>query len=229
VSKYRRFHPDDRPLVIELLVSRPSFARVLLAEVSQKNAGVTVEDIHASHARQIKSFADGTLSDQLAAVWGSLNESSADRLATIETWKTEMQPSVLEKGDLRSGRDLFGKTCAPCHKFHGEGQAVGPDLTGSQRSNLDYLLSNILDPSAVVSKDYRSSLVVTDDGRTLNGLVMRRDEQTLVLRTATDQISLPQSEVAEIKETGLSAMPDGLLQNFTKEQVRDLIAYLMAP
>ena len=113
--------------------------------------------------------------------------------------------------------------------MYGDGQKVGPDLTGSQRSNLDYLLENILDPSGVVSKDYRLSYLKTTDGRTVSGLVVRRDEKRVVVRTATEQVSLPAEEVEEIKESSLSAMPDGLLQSLSEEQIADLFAYLMHP
>ena len=59
---------------------------------------------------------------------------------------------------------MFAKTCQQCHKLYGEGGAIGPDLTGSNRSDLDYLLSNLIDPSAEVGRDFRMS-VVQHEGR----------------------------------------------------------------
>lgn len=106
---------------------------------------------------------------------------------------------------------------------------VGPELTGAQRNNLDYLLENILNPSSVVGKEFRMIIVRTTDGRVLNGLVVSRDDQKLILQTATELLTIPSDEVEETKVTGKSAMPDGLLQNLSPEEVRDLIGYLMSP
>ncbi|HZN33921.1 MAG TPA: hypothetical protein VFB80_08880, partial [Pirellulaceae bacterium] len=92
----------------------------------------------------------------------------------------------------------------------------------------DYLLSNIIDPSAVVNKDYRMSIVRHADGRILNGLVTSQDEQRIVLDTAKEKLTLLKADIDEIKLTTLSPMPDAILQPLKNEQVRDLIAYLMS-
>ena len=113
--------------------------------------------------------------------------------------------------------------------MYGEGGKIGPDLTGSGRANLDYLLENIVDPSAVVSADYRMSLVTLEDGRALSGVIAGKDERTLTLRTLAETMTIDQKEVVKIDTSPLSMMPEGLLLAFPPEQVRDLIAYLMHP
>ncbi|MCA9082056.1 MAG: c-type cytochrome, partial [Planctomycetaceae bacterium] len=127
------------------------------------------------------------------------------------------------------GRALFAKTCAACHRLFGEGGTIGPDLTGSNRNNLDYLLENIVDPSAVVNKDYRMTILQLTDGRVLNGLVLDKNDRTTTLRTATEQVVIENSQIEASKLTPLSPMPDGLLGTLTAEQVRDLFAYLQTP
>lgn len=228
-QNYRRFHPQDRPLVIEKLVSRPKFAAVLLDQIASGKGGISQTDLTASHARQIQSLGDASLTKKLSEVWGNLRESSADRLALIQQLKGQLTSETLQHANLSHGRLLFKKTCSQCHQLYGDGHKVGPDLTGSQRANLDYLLGNIVDPSAVVGKDYRMSILLLTDGRVLNGLVVSQDKQRLVIRTATEQITIPAEEVEAIKESNLSVMPDGLLKNLTAEQIRDLIAYLKNP
>ena len=113
--------------------------------------------------------------------------------------------------------------------LYGEGEKMGPDLTGSQRSSLDYLLENILDPSAVVGKDYRMSIVETVDGRTLSGLIVSNDTKRMVLQTQTDRFTLSHQDIENTTRTSQSAMPDGLLTNLSREQVRNLFGYLMHP
>src|SRR6185436_2844601 len=109
----------------------------------------------------------------------------------------------------------------------GEGGKTGPDLTGGGRDNLDYLLENILDPSAVVTSDFRMSILDLKDGRVLNGLISAKTERTVTVKTMTETLTLERGEIAEIHESTLSLMPEGLLEALTPDQARDLITYLM--
>ena len=111
----------------------------------------------------------------------------------------------------------------------GEGGPAGPDLTGAGRDNLDYLLENIADPSAVVTADFRMTVVNLKDGRVLNGLVAAKTERTLTLRTMNETLTVERNEVEGTQESKLSLMPEGLLESLTEAQRRDLIAYLMHP
>ncbi|QDU39344.1 Cytochrome c [Maioricimonas rarisocia] len=224
---YRRFHADDRPGILELLVSRPSFAGALLDQIGAGR--MATSELTAVHARQILSLGDEDLKRRLQEVWGELRESPADRRQQMEELRRQLAPSVLASADLSAGRALFARTCAQCHMLYGDGKKIGPDLTGSQRTNLDYLLQNIVDPSAVVGKDYRMTVIETVDGRVLNGLVVSRNDERLVLQTATEQKAIRTADIEEIAETNRSAMPDGLLQNLSEEQIRDLFGYLMHP
>jgi putative membrane-bound dehydrogenase-like protein len=228
-KNYRRFHPDDRPKLLEILVSRRSFAKSLLDQVSATRNPIPRSDITAFHARQIRGLGDDALTDQLTDVWGALRDSPADRKAEIGRWREKLSRETLSQADLSAGRALFKKTCAQCHMLYGDGEKIGPDLTGSQRSSLEYVLENVLDPSAVVGKDYRMTIVMTDDGRILNGLVVSEDDMTLVLQTQTKKETLPIEFIEQTRNTTLSPMPDGLLSNLSDDQVRDLIAYLMHP
>jgi putative heme-binding domain-containing protein len=227
--KYKRFQPEDRPRVIEVLVSRVAFANAILDVLDSKDNPIALTDMTPFHVRQLRSLGDTTLNARIAKSWGELRDSPAEKQAAIATEKQTLSPEVLAKADLAAGRALFEKTCSQCHMLYGSGAKIGPDLTGSQRSNLDYLLENILDPSAVVGKDYRMTLVQTNDGRTLSGLVVSNDGKVLVLQTQTTKETIAFSEIDQMKETNLSSMPDGLLTALSRDQVRDLIGYLMHP
>jgi len=228
-KQYRRLSSDDRLAVLEVLVSRKSFARVLLEEVSSKNPPVAKTDISAVHARQIRSLGDESLARKLVEVWGEWRQTPQAKLELIQQWKARLGPDQLASADPQAGRVVFENQCASCHVLFGSGKKVGPDLTGSQRGNLDYLLENILDPGATVSRDFRASLIHLKDGRLISGLVTGQTPQTLVVQTATEIQSINRSDIEEIKETNQSPMPDGLLQHLNEKQVRDLFAYLMHP
>jgi putative heme-binding domain-containing protein len=124
---------------------------------------------------------------------------------------------------------LFTAICGACHSMYGQGGKIGPDLTGSGRANLDYLLENIADPSGVVSADFRMSLLTHKDGRVLSGVVTESNARTLTLRTMTETLTLDRADIVKQETSPLSMMPEGLLLAFQPDQVRDLIAYLMHP
>ncbi len=229
VKSYRRFHASDRPALLEMLVSRPTFAAVLLNHVGTKDGQIAASDITPYHARQILTLGDKTLEKKLSEVWGELRDSPEDQRKLVTKLRTQLAPGILQQANLSHGRELFTKTCSQCHVLYGEGGKVGPDLTGSQRSSLDYLLENIVDPSAVVGKDYRMTHVLMADGSVLGGLIVSQDDKTLVLQTQTEQRSIPKEDIEETKPSTLSAMPAGLLETLTPEQTRDLIGYLMHP
>ena len=125
------------------------------------------------------------------------------------------------------GRAVFDRVCASCHKLYGYGGEIGPDLTGAGRDNLDYLLENLVDPSASVSADFRMVVVAMNDGRMLNGLMRARTDRTLTLQTQTEALVLDRREIENLQPSSLSLMPDGLLSQLSETETRDLIAYLM--
>ena len=227
VASYRAFHPSERPAVIGLLSARARFARVMLDKVA--DGTIPRGDISAFHARQVRSLGDADLSRRLAEVWGEQRESAGDRREAIARAKARLTPDTLVKADLGRGRALFNKACASCHQLYGQGGDIGPDLTGSGRSNLDYLLENILDPSATVTADFRMAVVSLHDGRVLNGLLRNPTERPVTLRTQQEAVVLDRRDVEAIAPSPQSLMPEGLLEALGPDEARDLIAYLIHP
>jgi putative heme-binding domain-containing protein len=227
VRSYGQFHPTERGALFDTLTSRPAFARVLLSEVAAGK--IPRADITVFHARQIRSLNDAALTKQFGEVWGELREPAADKRQLITKLRNRLNPAALAAADKSQGRALFNTACAACHRLHGEGGQVGPDLTGAGRDNLDYLLENIVDPSAVVTADFRMSIASLKDGRVLNGVVTAKTARTLTLHTLTETVTLERAEITNLEESTLSLMPEGLLEVLNDTQVRDLIAYLMYP
>ncbi len=226
-GSYRKFSPAERPTVIDTLVSRPAFAKALLKDMAAGK--IPRADLSAFHARQINAFNDEALTKQLVEVWGELRESAADKKELIEKVKKQLTPATLAKANLSQGRVLFTAVCGACHTMYGQGGKIGPDLTGSGRANLDYLLENIADPSGVVSADFRMSVLTHKDGRVLSGVVTESNSRTITLRTMTETLTLDKADIVKQVTSPMSMMPEGLLLAFGPEQVRDLIAYLMHP
>ena len=158
-----------------------------------------------------------------------MRETSADKVKLIHDLKGRLTRDEVSKANLGKGRLLYQSLCANCHTLYGDGAKIGPELTGSGRADLDYLLENIVEPSAVVSAEYRLSTVTMKDGRELAGIVKARTGRTLTLRTLTEEQTVELSEVVKEDMSTLSMMPEGLLLALPPEQVRDLIGYLMHP
>jgi putative membrane-bound dehydrogenase-like protein len=226
-AAYQSFHPTERDALIETLVSRPAFARALLAQIPAGR--IPREQITPFHARQIRSFNDPALTRQLAETWGDLREPAADKRGLIAKLEVELAPAALSAANKSQGRALFNLLCAACHILHGEGAAIGPDLTGAGRQDLDYLLENIADPGAVVTADFRMSVVKLKDGRTLNGFLAARTGRTLTIQSMAETHTVERTDVISLEESSQSIMPEGLLETLTIDQRRDLIAYLMHP
>lgn len=228
VKQYRKFAPGDRAAVLDVLVSRPAFASALLAQLGD-NKVVSRVDLTAFHARQIRGFNDEALTKQLTETWGELRDSSADKHELMKKLKAQLSAEVLAKANLSQGRMMFTALCGSCHIMYGEGGKVGPDLTGSGRANLDYLLENIVDPSAVVSADFRMQVISLKDGRSLSGMVKEQNDRTLTLRQLNEEVTVEKSVITKQESPPVSMMPEGLLLALPDDMRRDLIAYLMHP
>ena len=224
---YSSFHPSERAMLIETLTSRPAFARALLTQVAA--ARIPRTEISAFHARQIRSFNDPELTRQLVQTWGELRDSAAEQKAFMAQLKSELSPAALASADKAQGRAAFNALCAACHTLYGQGGALGPDLTGAGRDNLDYLLENIIDPGAVVTADFRVAIVKLKDGRMLNGFIAARTARTLTIKSMAESHTVERDDVVSIEESPQSMMPAGLLETLNAQQRRDLIAYLMHP
>jgi putative heme-binding domain-containing protein len=111
--------------------------------------------------------------------------------------------------------------------MYGQGGAIGPELTGSDRRNLKYLLENILDPNAVVPADYRVSVFQLKDGRTISGVIPEQTERTLTIQTPAERLVIERTQIVKQDQLTQSLMPEGLLTALGEENVINLIAYLM--
>ena len=132
-------------------------------------------------------------------------------------------------GNVKSGKVLFTKHCATCHKLFSEGGAVGPDLTFANRTDRDYLLISTVDPSAVVRKEFQSHVALLKNGAVVMGLIVENKPPKMVFLDAKGQkTEVALSDIDEIQESATSLMPDNILKQLKPDELRDLFAYLQA-
>ena len=134
-----------------------------------------------------------------------------------------------DKGNAARGKPIFKENCAVCHKLFGEGESIGPDLTGSERGDLDFLMTSLVDPSALVRKEYQSQTIALRDGRVLTGSGGRGERPALTLMDSNRQKTIiPRDAVEEARPSDVSLMPEGLLDKLTEPQIRDLFRYVQS-
>ena len=226
LAAYGSFAASDKQAAIAVLSARPAWVLALLDAMEKEK--VPRNDLTAFTVRQIARLNNADVTKRLNEVWGVLRDTPADKAEDLKKYKALLKPDTLKQANLSHGRELFNKTCAACHTLFGSGKNIGPDITGSNRANLDYLLENLLDPSAVVGKDYQMTIFALEDGRVLNGIVRQEQAETVTIQTPTDQIVIPKADIDQRKLSPLSLMPEGQLKQLSEADVRDLVAYLGA-
>jgi putative membrane-bound dehydrogenase-like protein len=217
---------EQQAATVATLTSRPSYAKALLVAIRNKN--VPASAISPFQARQIRSLGDESLNKLLTEVWGEIRDTPEAKKAEFAKWEALLTPATLAKANPAMGRMIFTVTCGACHKMYGQGGAIGPELTGSDRHNLKYLLENILDPSAVVPADFRVSVLNLKDGRTLSGVIPEQTERTLTVQTPAERLTIERTQIVKQTQLPISLMPEGLLSALGDENVKNLIAYLMS-
>ena len=220
VERYPAFTPAEKAEVIQTLASRRRYGR-LLTDALAKGA-VPKPDVPAYVARQLLRVVGASFTD----VWGPI-EASATEEAAQAKYRALLNDKAVAAGDPTRGSTIFRQTCGACHKMQGQGGTIGPDLTGSNRANLDYLLFNVLNPSAEVQDAYKMVLVTTRDGRTFAGNIVSETDRQLTLRVVGQEaVAIRKSDILGREVTAQSMMPPGLFDALPPNDVINLVAYL---
>jgi len=221
---YAKLDTAGKRDALTTLASRVSFAKALMAAVAR--GVVKANELPADIVRQLRAHGVKDINATLDKVWGVSRSTPAAKLAEIAKYKKLLEAKVNRPDNLPRGRALFQRTCAQCHKLYGEGGEIGPDITGSNRNNLDYLLTNMLDPNAEIPNDYRTTILRTKDNRVLVGVIRRSEGQSVTIATPAEVVTVAKRDVAAIDPQDFSMMPEGLVLALKVDELRDLVAYL---
>ena len=227
IEVYRTLGPSERRDALNALAARKGSARALLAAV--KAGKLPAGDLTADLVRQLRNLKDPDVDARIGQVWGTVRETTRDRARLIAEYKRMLSAQPARPADASLGRAVFAKVCQQCHVLFGVGGQVGPDLTGSNRADLDYVLSNVLDPSALIGKDYLAHVIAMADGRVLTGIVRAEDKDTITLVTANETVVLPKSEVEERRSSEQSMMAEDIWKPLAEHEIRSLVKYLASP
>jgi putative heme-binding domain-containing protein len=226
VSAYPELSREEKSDAINTLASRASYALPLLQAVEQKR--IPAKDVTPFFVRQMRAYKDPAIHKLLNQL-GTVRDVAPDKAAQIAKYKALLTPDALRIADLEKGRAVFQHTCASCHTLFDEGGKLAPELTGAQRSNLDYILENVVDPSAVVPDRYKAAYFETSDDRLISGIVQQENESTVTIQTQAGPITLPRADVVKQTQSNVSLMPEGLLASLSEDEIVNLVAYLQSP
>jgi putative membrane-bound dehydrogenase-like protein len=220
---YPRFSETLRPRAIDLLVGRRSWARALLQAIDTGKLPAT--DLTMDQLRPLALYRDAALDVLVRKHWGKIQSGTPEeKLAEIRRFNNDLRAGI---GDATRGRVIFHKLCASCHRLGGDGNAIGPDLTHANRQDRDFLLTSLVDPSAVIRKEYLAYVVMTIDGRVLTGLIVEQTPERLTLVDArNERRTISRDQIESMHESPVSLMPEDLLKDLKPAELRDLFRYL---
>ena len=221
LKNYNDFNKNQKSETIMSLASRRQYGEILVEAI--KSGEIPKSDIPVYVARQLRRV----MGNGFVEVWGPIDEISDDVSGQYEKYQSLLSEEVLNQADVQNGKVVFSQTCGPCHQMFGEGGLIGPELTGSNRTNLGYLLTNMIEPNAVIQDDYKMTVVTTRDGRTYIGNISSESDKQLTMRiVGQDQVTINLADVQSREQTPNSMMPPGLLSTLAEDEVVDLVAYL---
>jgi len=221
---FPKLDSGERAAAVQTLLARVPGASAFLTAV--ESGKIPKTEITAPIARQIQGMKDPALDTWLAKNFGTISAPNEDKQKLIAKYKQFATAELILRADAAHGRALFAQTCAVCHTLFGAGGKIGPELPGAFE-DIDYLLNNIVDPNAVIGKDYQQTFVKTKDGQTVAGIVTEDTGRGIVLKTlGGTAVTVQRSDVASTEISPLSMMPEGLLNPMNEDDVRDLFLYL---
>jgi putative membrane-bound dehydrogenase-like protein len=186
---------------------------------------ITSQEIPVEELRSLASHHSNNIDGLVRKLWGNIGPGSTEeKLATMRRFSNDLRAAP---GDPFNGEALFTKHCAKCHQLHGKGEKVGPDLTTANRQDQSALLANIVDPSAVIRREFIQYVITTTSGQVLTGLIAEQDAAAVTLLTAENKrIKIRREEIDEIVESNASLMPERQLDVLSPQELRDLFSYL---
>jgi len=231
-SRYHSQLPDEqdlRSIAHRVLASRAPWAKQLLKEVDAFRIKSSL--IPLDVVQQMRLHADPEVQALLNKLWGKTRATSAEKqtqVARLRAALVAQRGKAADNDQLTRGHGLFTKHCATCHTLFEEGGKTGPNLTGYERDNIDFMLLSIVDPSAAIREEFTQFQIVTTSGLTLTGLIDKQDDRTVSIRGANNQTTLLNRDDVEILQAmDTSIMPDGLVEKLTDPELADLFAFVM--
>ncbi len=234
-------HEEPLPADIEALLLQYASGDIPISEKTVPEADARIAAVRALQEEAIRGLRGrGTAGSKIGEALAAIRKTQSGDLAASlgvalgQPGKEPVLADVLtEAGDAEHGRRIFfhhnGPLCARCHTVEGRGGNVGPDLSVIARTmDRKKLAESIFEPSREISPQFITWVVVTEDGKTVNGIIVKEaGNGDLEIGNARGDVTLVKgSEIEERLPSKVSVMPEGLHKQMTAQEFRDLLTYL---
>jgi putative membrane-bound dehydrogenase-like protein len=221
VDAWPHLGPALRAATLDALLARSESTDALLSALETRR--VLAGEIDATHRQQLLARAGGAARGRAERLLASVRPQG--RTEVLAAYR----PALARSGDPARGKLVFGKVCAACHRFDGQGHEVGPDLAALTDTSPEALATAILDPNREVDARYASYTAALVDGRVITGLVAAETANAITLKRQEGVVdSILRADLEAIKTTGQSLMPEGLEHDLKPADLADLVAYVSA-
>ena len=218
LRRYPQMSPALRNQSLDQLLSRPAWTETLLGEL--ESGRLAPAEIESLFQTRLLTHQDEALRRRAESL---LDAVDTDRQSVIDAYRD----CLVAEGDVARGELLFVKHCGTCHRVGNVGQEVGPNLAAITDRSPAAMLVSILDPNRALEDKYRSYLVVTDDGRTLTGIITAETSTTITLKNAqAKELVILRSEIEELQSTGVSLMPSGIEKELDVSSMADVLSFV---
>jgi len=219
IANWKDYGPQARQQVIVAMLNQRDRLPALLSALEKGQIEPANIDI-AARARLMEQ-PDPAISNRAKAIF---QNQSSDRSKVVASY----QDALKLKGDVSHGKKLFEDNCGKCHLPRKQGPRVGPDLSGINNKTKEELLTSILNPSYAIEPRYTYYIVTTKDGRMHDGVISSETPGMLTLRGGTEESddTILRKNIADMRASHLSLMPDGLEDSLGKQGLADVISYL---
>jgi putative membrane-bound dehydrogenase-like protein len=220
LAAWPNLSPRLRAEATEALFSRGEWLQTLLG--AAEKGTVSLADLDPARLRALEGHPNGAIRNRAQPLLAKI------KLGRRQDVVDAYRGALSSPGDRSRGRQVFQKSCATCHRLDGVGHEIGPSLASFRNRGPEAILVNVLDPNREVNPQYVNYVLITNDGRSLTGLVAAETANSVTLKRAeeaTDTVS--RGEIEQLRSSGLSIMPEGLEKEIDPAAMADLLAYLL--
>ncbi|MBE7498276.1 MAG: c-type cytochrome [Verrucomicrobiaceae bacterium] len=210
---------------LRVMAGRKEWAQILMNFVNEWK--VPAKHFTIDIVRQLSLHKDADIDASIEKHWKGLLATgpTPEKKKEAERIKAVLKTGL---GDAEKGKIQFMARCFACHKLFGEGGAIGPELTGYDRANVDFWLDNLFTPSLEIREGFGAYTVKTKGGQLLTGLMDAQDANGIVIKDlAGNKTAIKQADIEKLEASPVSLMPEGLTAGMSDADLKDFFAYLM--
>jgi len=217
LAHWKSYAPDARSKAIGALLAQKERIPALLDALEKQHVEASAIEIPARN--RLLELSDPALSARVRKIF----HPAGDRAKLLAAYKDVLSM----KGDVARGKQAFEDACAKCHLPRRQGGRIGPDLSGINMKTKEELLAAMLDPSAAIEPRFVNYLVTTKDGRMHDGVLANETPGAITLRGGSEEdVTLARANIAEIRASSISLMPEDIEKALSKQALADVIAFL---